>query len=106
MNTNKDSSMKKLLKQVGNIVAVQAIAGAATELGKAVWPKLKEKLNAVLDKANEIHKAKGVRKDLSDLVRNSTSFYKKAREAPEPTLPQDNSTEKPIDPAVDTQLIS
>jgi len=107
-----DFSFKKLLRQVGNIVAVQALAGAATELGKAVWPKVKEKLGVVLDKADELNKAKEARKELRELVKNSASHYKKVKEARQasatPAVPisPDETSAKPTneDPPVDANF--
>jgi hypothetical protein len=104
MNTNQDSPMKKFLKQVGNIVAVQAVAGAATELGKAVWPKVKEKLNAVLDKADELQKAKETRKGLNDLVKDTASHYKKAKQAKQAEASETPNSENPGDPPVDAKF--
>lgn len=115
MKSNQESTMKKFLKQVGNIVAVQAAAGAATELGKAVLPKLKEKVKSLLDKADELNKAKETRKDLSNLVKNSASYYKKAKESKKP---DDEVTQAPppgketpaddpsADPPVDAKFTS
>lgn len=80
MSNTQDSGMKKFLKQVGNIVAVQAVASAATELGKTFWPRVKSKLNVVLDKADEINKAKKARQDLKDLVKNTGAHYKQVKE--------------------------
>lgn len=110
MKTNQDSPMKKFLKQVGNIVAVQAFAGAATELGKAILPKIKEKLNAVLDKADELNKAQEARKELRTLVKNSASHYKKVKETklaevvPESSDTQTEVPPVPEDPPVDAKF--
>lgn len=104
MNSKQSSTLKKFLKQVGNIVAVQAIAGAATEMGKAVWPKVKEKLNGLLDRADEMHKAKETRKDLRDLVKNSAMHYKKTNE-PKQAPPLPEAPTEPTDPPVDATFV-
>lgn len=105
-NVEQKSAMKKLLKQVGNIVAVQALAGAATELGKAVWPKVKEKLNLVLDKADELNKAKDARKEFRDLLKNSADHYKQAKQKAQPeATPVVETPPVNEDPPVDANFV-
>jgi hypothetical protein len=101
MNSTQDSQVKKFLKQVGNIVAVQAVAGAVTELGKKVWPKAKEKLNFVLDKAEELQKAKEMRQGLNDLVKDTTSHYKRVRKVSKEDLAAQLDAQLSEDPPVD-----
>lgn len=99
--------MKKFLKQVGNIVAVQAVAGAATELGKAFFPKVKEKLNGLLDKANELNKAKETRKEVNELVKNTASHFKKVKEekkAAVTTPPAEPVATDDVEPPVDAKF--
>ena len=73
-------TVKKILKQVGNIVAVQALASAATEIGKAAWPKIKEKANLVLAKAEELQKRKETKREMQELLKRSHSHYKKQKQ--------------------------
>ncbi len=100
------SPMKKFLKQVGNIVAVQAVAGAVTELGKKYMPGIKSRLNAVLDKADELNRAKNSNKELNDIVKNTAEHLKEgklqrpvpadgANTKPAPTDPPAESPPKP-----------
>lgn len=69
--------MKKFLKQVGNIVAVNAVVGAATELAKVAAPKLKARLKGVLDKVDDFQKRKETKEELDKLVKDSKEHYKK-----------------------------
>ncbi len=86
------SPVKKFFKQVGNIVAVQAVAGVVTDLGKKYMPGIRRRVNTLLDKADELNRQKNSNKDLSDLVKNTAEHLKETKKTAEAPPPNPEST--------------
>jgi len=78
---------------------VQAAASAATEIGKVIWPRVKAKLNFVLDKADELNKRKNASSDLNVLLKDTSAHFKKVKE--EKQASTDSAKTAPGDSVVD-----
>ena len=69
--------MKKIIKQLGTIVAQSAAAYAVNEVCKATWPKIKEAFEDTRKKSDEDEVDRETKRELSSLVKNTKKEFKR-----------------------------